>query len=713
MDIFSPITVLRGVGEAKARAFGRLGISTVYDLLFHFPRAYQNRGAVSTVAEVSMRIRQTGEIAPASLMLTVGNEPTSKMIRRGMTITKLKAYDESGVCEITFFNQGYLKDVFKKGATYRFWCRPTYEYGHLQLNSPAYEPVIPGKQLDAIVPVYPLARGLSQKVMASYIREALRYANASLPEHIPSQILIDNKICSLNYALRNVHFPENLDALYASRKRFDFDRIFTTGVALAKRTAKRSDSAPPMENTDYSPLCEKLEFELTGAQKRAADEIAADMSGSRQMCRILCGDVGSGKTAVAAISAYIAISNGYQCALMVPTEILAKQHYNELKSLFDSLGYKTALLVGSLKASEKKKLHQDIAGGSDCPQLIIGTHALLTEAVEFNNLGLIITDEQHRFGVNQRAALSDKSKCAHTLVMSATPIPRTLSLVYYGDLDRSVLDEMPSGRLKVSTFTVDESYRSRLNGFIEKQAAEGHRTYIVCPAIEEAGDELPDDPDNLYDIDFSFSENEPPVKINGAVEYAARLSEEMPNLKVGYVHGKMKTAEKDAVMADFACGNIDTLVSTTVIEVGVNVPEATLMVVENAERFGLSQLHQLRGRVGRGKFKSYCILVSDTKNETSRHRLETMCKTNDGYLIAEEDLKLRGPGDFFQNGGMIRQHGAASIPLTMSGNEELYTAAVNAAKATVDLDPDLSLPQHAALALITRKMLQGSENTIS
>ncbi|MBQ8474122.1 MAG: ATP-dependent DNA helicase RecG [Clostridia bacterium] len=713
MDIFSPVTVLRGVGEAKAKALQRLGIFTVYDLLYHFPRAYQNRGAVTTIAEVVLRIRQTGEVAPASLMLTVGNEPTTKMIRKGMVLTKFKAYDESGVCEVTFFNQGYLRDVFKKGATYRFWCRPTYEYGHLQLNSPAYDVCVPGRELDAVVPVYPLARGLSQKLIASFIREALRYASTSLAEHLPSAVLIENNICSLNYALRNIHFPESVKAIYNARKRFDFDRIFTTSVALARRTVKRSESAPPMKNTDFSPLTQCLGFELTGAQRRAATEIAEDMSRSRQMCRILCGDVGSGKTAVAAISAYIALSNGYQCALMVPTEILAKQHYGELQPLFEKLGFKTSLLVGSLKASEKKKLHLSIAGGEGCPDLIIGTHALLTDTVSFNNLGLIITDEQHRFGVNQRAALNDKSKCAHTLVMSATPIPRTLSLVYYGDLDRSVLDEMPAGRLKVSTFTVDESYRQRLNGFILKQAQEGHRTYIVCPAIEESVSSVPDDPDNIYDIDFSFDENEGEPPLKGAVEYAARLQSEMPQLKVGFVHGKMKTAEKDAVMSAFAEGSIDTLVSTTVIEVGVNVPEATLMVVENAERFGLSQLHQLRGRVGRGKIKSYCILVSDTKNENSRKRLDTMCHTSDGYLIAEEDLKLRGPGDFFAEGGIIRQHGTANMPMADDGNKELYEAAVRTAKELVDSDPELSKPENSALEFITRKMLQGAENTIS
>lgn len=709
MDIFSPVTALRGVGEAKAKSLARLGIFSIYDLLHHFPKAYQNRGAVQTISETVMKIKQIGELAPTSLMLTVGSDPITKMIRRGMVLTKFKAYDESGVCEITYFNQGYLKDVFKKGATFRFWCRPTYEYGHLNLNSPAYEMCIPGRQLDAIVPVYPLTKGLSQKAMAALVRDAMRMAG-SLTEHIPSSVLMENSICSLPYAIRNIHFPENLEALYKARKRFDFDRIFCISAALASNTAKRSENAPAMQSTDYSPMLSALPFSLTGAQARAAGEIAADMAKKRQMCRILCGDVGSGKTAVAAIAAYISVSNGYQCALMVPTEILAKQHYAELCPLFEKLGYRCSLLVGSLKASEKKKIQTSIAGGENCPHLIIGTHALLTDKVVFNNLGLIITDEQHRFGANQRAALGEKSESAHTLVMSATPIPRTLSLVYYGDLDRSVLDELPPGRLKVGTFTVDEGYRARLNGFIKKQAEEGHRTYVVCPAIEES--ESADDPDNIYDIDFlGESSNEPQLK--GAVEYAAKLQSELPSLRIGFVHGKLKTAEKDAVMSDFAEGRLDVLVSTTVIEVGVNVPEATLMVVENAERFGLSQLHQLRGRVGRGKAKSYCILVSDTKNEISKQRLDIMCKLSDGYLIAEEDLKLRGPGDFFANGGIIRQHGASLSPIMDDGDKTLCENAVSAAKSLVDSDPTLSAPEHANLAKIVQKMLIGTENTIN
>lgn len=710
MDLSLPITALKGVGSSKAAALNRLGIYKVGDLLNHFPKAYQNRGATTTVAEAAMQLRLTGESAPRSLILTVGTDAVNAAIKRGMILTKFKAFDESGVCDITFFNQAYLKDTFKKGATFRFWCRPTFEYGKLQLSSPAYEMCIPGRELDSIVPVYPLTRGISQKFLIMLMREALRYV-PSLEEHLPTDVLMQNGICSLQYGIRSIHFPESLESLYKARKRFEFDKTFCTATALAMGGEKRNNNAPAMKDADISPLLSALPFSLTGAQARAVSEIMADMSSSRQMRRILCGDVGSGKTAVAAAAAYIAVSKGYQCALMVPTEILAKQHYAELSSLFSRLGYKTALLTGSLKQSEKKKLQAEIGTSDDPPMLVIGTHALLTDNVVFRNLGLIITDEQHRFGANQRAALSEKALCAHTLVMSATPIPRTLSLVYYGDLDRSVLDELPPGRLKVGTFTVDESYRARLNGFIRKQAAEGHRTYVVCPAIEES-ESMSDDPDNIYDIDFSdASSSEPPLK--GAVEYAAKLSEELPELRIGFVHGKLKAAEKDAVMSDFAEGRLDVLVSTTVIEVGVNVPEATLMVVENAERFGLSQLHQLRGRVGRGKAKSYCILVSDTKNEVSKKRLDIMCRLSDGYLIAEEDLKLRGPGDFFANGGIIRQSGTSMQISREDGDEGLWESAINSARSLIDSDPTLSDPKNAKLLKIVTDLLRGSENTIS
>ncbi len=705
------VSGLRGVGEAKAKALAKLGIRTVGDLLNHHPRAYQNRGDVTTVAASAASIACGNSPLPSSFILTVANDATTARIRRGLDITKFRAFDESGICEITFFNQSYVKSIFRAGATFRFFGRPTFERKMLRLASPVFEAVIPNRPLPDIIPVYPLTRGLSQKMMATFVREAI-HAASGLDDHIPTDILIENKLSTLAYATRNIHFPENLDALLAARRRFEFDSAFTCSLALASRRSRSLSAAPPMKNTDFTPLTDKLPYPLTNAQARAAREIAADMAKDTQMARILCGDVGSGKTAVAAIAAYIAVSNGYQAALMVPTEILAKQHYSELSALFEALGYRTALLCGSLTPKEKKQLQREIAS-EDGPSLIIGTHALVSDNVSFYNLGLVITDEQHRFGATQRAALKEKSAASHTLVMSATPIPRTLSLVYFGDLSRSVLDELPPGRQKVSTFAVDESYRARLEGFIETQAKGGGRTYIVCPAIEDNNiTNQAEDADSLYNLSFGDEcAAEPPLK--NATDYAEALKERHPSLRVGLMHGKMKTAEKDAVMEAFAAGELDVLVSTTVIEVGVNVPEATLMVIENAERFGLSQLHQLRGRVGRGKNKSWCILVSDTTNETSRARLDIMCKMSDGYLIAEEDLKMRGPGDFFASGGVIRQSGAAQFAGAATENTELYEAAVKAARALIDCDRDLSRPEHARLRLIVSRIVGGSENTIN
>ncbi len=701
---------LHGVGDVKVKAFEKLGVRTVGDLLDHHPRAYQNRGDVTTVAKAVNHIRETGELFPCSLILTVANDATTARIRGRLELTKFRAFDESGVCEITFFNQSYLKDTFRRGATFRFWCSPTYDRKILKLNTPAFEPVIPGHELAPIVPVYSLTKGLSQKLMTGFMREALKIASMSMADHLPSEILSENGLATLGYATRNIHFPESLEALLAARKRFDFDRAFCASLALASRKMRSLSDAPAMKNTDYSPLTDALPYPLTGAQARAAAEIAEDMSRPVQMARILCGDVGSGKTAVAAIAAYISVSNGYQCALMVPTEILAKQHYSELSQLFEKLGYTTALLTGSLTPKAKRELQESL-DREDGPMLIIGTHALLSENVKFRNLGLVITDEQHRFGAAQRAALKEKSRAAHTLVMSATPIPRTLALVYYGDLSRSTLDELPPGRQKVSTFAVDESYRQRLEGFISRQAAEGHRTYIVCPAIEEISSQpKADDADNIFNLSFDAPRDaEPPIK--NAVDYAEKLKEKMPQLRIGLMHGKMKAQEKERVMGAFASGELDVLVSTTVIEVGVNVPEATLMVIENAERFGLSQLHQLRGRVGRGRDKSWCILVSDTKVEASRRRLEIMCTTRDGYVIAEEDLKLRGPGDFFANGGIIRQSGAAALPGAGDGNGELYEAAASGAKALLDSDPNLD--RNPRLKLIVSRLVSGTENTIN
>ncbi len=713
LTLASPVTALRGVGAQKAQSLARAGIYTVGDLVHHYPRAYQNRGDIITVADAALLCRTEESVPPSAFILTVASEPKVAMVKNRMTLLKFKAFDESGVLEITYFNQPFLKDVFHVGGVFRFFGRPSLSAGRVQLASPVHEIYFEDKPLPPIVPVYPLSQGIGQKLMQSLVREALKIAATCLRDHLPQEILEENELCTLAYALRNVHLPQSTDALETARRRLAFDEIFMLSLAMgSQRKEREAEGAPVFEDRDISSLLAAMPFELTGAQNRAVSEISADVSKTVPMCRILCGDVGSGKTAVAAAAAYMAAKNGYQCALMAPTEILAKQHYQDLSELFSSLGMETALLCGSMTAAEKKRVKASLVS-PDGPRIVVGTHALLSEGVDFYRLGLVITDEQHRFGVNQRAALKNKSKGAHSLVMSATPIPRTLSLVIYGDLDVSRLDEMPPGRQRVGTFRVDESYRARLLGFIRKQRDEGHRTYIVCPAIEEAA-KREEDSEEMANILLipDRNEGEPPLK--AAVQYANELTALLPDLRIGFIHGKLKTQEKDKVMDSFVRGELDVLVSTTVIEVGVNVPEATLMVVENAERFGLSQLHQLRGRVGRGRAKSYCILVSDSKSETSARRLEIMCKTGDGFKVAEEDLKMRGPGDFFSRDGEFRQHGGVEMPFSSSlEGDSIVTGAVSAASRVLAADPELSSPRHQLLSLMVCEMRRNAENTIS
>lgn len=726
ITIDSPVSALRGVGPAKTASLAAVGIVTINDLIRHYPRAYQNKADIKTVTQAAalcMQSAAAGEggaggkhtAPPCAFLLTVANEPTFKIIRRGMSILRFKAFDETGVCEITYFNQQYLRDVFHTGAVFRFWGRPCLERGVLKLASPVQEAWTKDTALLPIVPVYPLGAGLSQKYLASLIREGLKATASQIKDHLPPEILQNNQLCTLGYAITNIHFPESLEALENARRRFTFDELFCTAAAMAAiKNGKAIGTAPILAKNDLSPLLKKLPYCLTGAQQRSVREITADLASGSPMCRILCGDVGSGKTAVAACAAYIALQNGYQCALMVPTEILAGQHYSELGPLFESLGYRTALLTGSVPAAQKRKIQAALASNTDRIDFVIGTHALISDAVSFASLGLVITDEQHRFGINQRALLREKAGQAHTLVMSATPIPRTLSLVLFGDLDISRLDEMPPGRQKVSTFAVDESYRARLVGFIRKQKEAGHQTYVVCPAIEESKKKkASEDTEELADIDF-FAHPEEELPLKSATEHAAMLQSMLPELSVGLVHGKMKTAEKERAMDAFYKGESDVLVSTTVIEVGVNVPQATLMVIENAERFGLSQLHQLRGRVGRGTAKSYCILVSDATSDTAVQRLSVMCRTNDGFQIAEEDLRLRGPGDFFASEGSFRQHGGPSLTFSAGCTDtRLISDAVNAAETLIAQDPDLKSPENQMFGAYIHDMIQTSFHTIS
>lgn len=681
----APVKVLSGIGPARAKAYEKLGISTVSDLLYHFPRAYENRGAVKLLSECI-----SGD--KASVIMTIGTVPKKTMIRRGMVLLKFTAFDESGVCEITYYNQNYLADKFPLGATFRFYGQVEKVGKRYKMNSPAYEMVIEGEVLPPLVPVYPLTEGISKSRMATDIAAAMSALASELDDYLPDDIRREYRLCTLPFALRAIHDPTDYESVARAKRRLVFDEFFTFALGMALSGKKRKEfGAPVCDKNDISALLSAFPYELTGDQKKAIEEIKRDMAKDIPMSRILVGDVGCGKTVCAMAAMLVAVQSGKQAVLMAPTEILARQHYSDIAPVFEGLGYKTSLLVGSLSAGEKKKVRASLSSEDKGvrPDVVIGTHALISDGVEFYSAGVLVTDEQHRFGVAQRATLSKKGERAHVLVMSATPIPRSLALIMYGDLDLSKINEMPKGRQRVDTFVVDEGYRPRLNAFIEKQVNEGGQVYIVCPAVEE---KEPEDSGEVELSSFGVEREEmPPLK--AAVQFSDELSGALPNLKIAFLHGKMKGAEKDDIMKRFAQGEIDVLVSTTVIEVGVNVPRATLMIVENAERFGLAQLHQLRGRVGRGSRKSYCVLVSDSHGQNARERLETMKKEYDGFKIAEKDLVLRGPGDFIKGSSdpVVRQSGGLRFKLAdMSEDSGVLSDAYEAAKSLLEKSPDLA-----------------------
>ena len=656
-----PIQTLPGIGPKKAQLFAKLGLHTLDDLLRFYPRAYEDRTKLVPIAELEAGV-------PACFIASVISNPQSHAIpkpgQQRLDVTKVTVADDTGRLHLTFFNQGYLAEKLRRGDTYCFYGTLSGDYLGYAMTNPLFEPA-EGLVTRRILPVYPLTAGLTNKVVGQAVQAAL--ARVQEPETLPESLRAQYDLCGAAQALHEIHGPTSAEALEAARRRLIFEEFFIFFTALSLMRARRTVVAvPPYADTELAPFTAALPFELTGAQRRAIDEILTDFRAGRPMSRLVQGDVGSGKTMVAAAAAFCTAKNGRQTALLAPTEILARQHFERLEPLLAPLGVRCALLTGSMTPAQKRALRVRIAAGE--ADVVIGTHALLTETTVFADLGLVIADEQHRFGVAQRAALLEKGAHPHLLLMSATPIPRTLALLMYGDLEVSVIDELPPGRQTVETFLVNESYRARLNGFLRRQAEEGHQSFIVCPAIEE------NDADDL----------------KAAEQWAKTLQQQVfPQLRVALLHGKMKGAEKEEIMGRFAAGEYDILVSTTVIEVGVDVPNATLMVVENADRFGLSQLHQLRGRIGRGTAKSYCILVSDSRSPETLQRLRALCATHDGFRIAEEDLRLRGPGDFFGS----RQHG---LPLFRLGDLAqdlgLLKQAQEAAAKTV-ADPDAQLPK--------------------
>ncbi len=699
-----PISNISGVGKVREQQLNKLGLYTYRDLVYFFPRAYENRGNILNLANAPANIN-------CSLLLTVASVVRTTTTRNGLTISKFKAYDNSDGIDVVFFNSAFVKDIFHIGTTFRFWGKIICNKSTRQLVSPSYEPYLLGEELPNFVPIYPLTEGLSSKYIDKIVKTAISESLPEIVDFLPESIRLKNHLPTITYALKNVHFPNSEEELKSALSRLAFDEMLTFGIGIAFMSKfKKELPGIKFNPCDLSPLTNMLPYDLTSSQKKAINDIYSDtvLNVKNPMSRIIVGDVGSGKTICAVYAIYIAVKSGYQVALMAPTEILATQHYNDISALLKDVGITTELLIGSTTAKEKNRITAAAKLGKI--DLIVGTHALISDKVEFESLGLVITDEQHRFGVDQRAKLKDKSHRAHMLVMSATPIPRTLALTMYGDLDVSRITEMPKGRQRVDTFVVDESYRNRLLDFISKQISNGGQCYVICPAIED-NFELEDAiiPSSIN----VFSKSDATMK--NVVNFTVFLRQNLPNLKIECMHGRIKSSEKDSIMSKFSKGEIDILVSTTVIEVGINVPNASLIVIENAERFGLAQLHQLRGRVGRGDRKSYCVLVSGTANEKSKARLEIMRTTYDGYEIAEKDLVLRGPGDFFASDAKnMRQSGGFEFKLAkLCDDHTLFAKAFESAKSIVESDPELISEENHLLKKEVSKYIIPLTSTIS
>ena len=658
-ELTTDVRYVKGIGEQRAKGLEKLGIRTLRDLISYFPRAYDDRRTYKKIRDL-----EEGENACVEAM--VASAPTLSRIRKGLELVKLRAVDETGALDVTFFNQAYMKDNLRAGETYTFFGKVEVMGRKRSMPNPVVEREGSRLMTGRIMPVYPLTAGISQLTLVKAMEQGLAACQKLLPDPLPDEVRQEHQLCHIGYAYEQIHFPAGDEELSIARRRLVFEELFLLAIGLKRLRGRRDElKCEPWRDTDLPDFYGSLPFSLTGAQKRAVNDICADLASGRPMNRLVQGDVGSGKTMVAAAALLCAVRNGRQAALMAPTEILAEQHYKGLAPLLEKLGVKAVFLTGAMRVKERRAILEGLASGE--AQVAIGTHALITADVVYHDLGLVVTDEQHRFGVAQRSALAAKGERPHLLVMSATPIPRTLALMIYGDLDVSIIDELPPGRQKIDTFSVPGSYHQRIYKFLEKEIAAGRQAYIICSMVEE-NDQIPDDR-------------------KAATEYAQMLQKKVfPHLAVACVHGRMKPKEKEKVMAAFAAGEIQILVSTTVVEVGVDVPNATVMVVEDADRFGLSQLHQLRGRVGRGQHKSYCILISDNRNEETRARLKVMTQTGDGFKIAEEDLRLRGPGDFFGR----RQHGlpvlkVADLTCDMALLKEAQTAAVK----LLERDPEL------------------------
>lgn len=654
MDWLCEIQYLKGVGPKRAELYRKLEIETVYDLLHTAPRTYLNLTRPLPIADCPLN-------EPCAVVAVVAKKSPAQRVRGGMTLYKIRVTDGSSDMTVTYFNSQYAADKLKEGEQYLFFGKMTGNLLRREMGSPLAEPL---EAAGGLYPIYGLTAGLTNRIVQSHVKNALEQALPSLEDPLPERMRTEYQLCHLTYALQNLHFPAGEQELEIARARLAFEELLLFQLGMAKLSEDREEpSGIRPENRDLGAFYAALPFALTGAQRRVIEEIAGDLGSGKRMNRLVQGDVGSGKTMVAAAAAVMLCQNGWQAALMAPTEILAEQHFRSLAPLFEQLGMRAGLLTGSMKKREKDEIKRALAAGEMA--FVVGTHALIVEDVAFAKIGLVITDEQHRFGVKQRSRLgSGGEEPPHTLVMSATPIPRTLALMLYGDLDVSVIDELPGGRKAIETYLIDAGKRERAYGFIRRYLDEGRQAYLVCPLVEEGETGL----------------------VSVEEYYREAVKGPFAGYRVGLLHGKLPAKEKDRVMRAFSGGELDVLIATTVIEVGVDVPNAVVMLIENAERFGLSQLHQLRGRIGRGEYQSFCILVSDHRAPETRERLKFLCKSTDGFQIAEFDLQQRGPGDFFGS----RQSGALRFKVAdVFSNMEMLRQAREACQGLLREDPEL------------------------